>query len=128
MQIEELRDYFIKKVEEEIKQIKFNGPRKDRLQNNINFIFRYIEGEGLLIKLDDEGIMASTGSACSSTSLEPSHVLIAIGIGAADAHGSIRFSLSKYNTKEEIDYTVDKLKEKVQELRSISPLWSDENV
>ena len=128
VQIEELRDYFIKKVEEEIKQIKFNGPRKDRLQNNINFIFRYIEGEGLLIKLDDEGIMASTGSACNSNSLEPSHVLIAIGIGAADAHGSIRFSLSKYNTKEEIDYTVDKLKEKVQELRSISPLWSDENV
>jgi len=126
--IEKLRNLLIEKIEKEIPEVKLNGPRKKRLQNNVNFIFKFIEGEGLLIKLDDEGIMASTGSACSSKSLEPSHVLLALGISPVIAHGSIRFSLSKYNTEEEMDYTVKKLKEKVAELRSISPLWSDKNV
>ncbi len=121
--IAKLRDHFIERVEKEIPEIKVNGPRENRLPNNANIIFKFIEGEGLLIKLDDSGIMASTGSACSSKSLEPSHVLLALGINAGDAHGSIRFSFSKYNTIEEVDKTVDIVKEKVQELRDISPLW-----
>ena len=126
--IARLRDSLIEKIEKEIPEVKFNGSRKKRLQNNVNFIFKYIEGEALLIKLDDKGIMASTGSACSSKSLEASHVLLAIGLPPSIAHGSIRFSLSRYNTKEEIEYTIKNLKEIVAELRSISPLWSDKDV
>jgi len=125
--VAELRDKFIARVEKEIPKVTLNGLRQNRLQNNANLMFKGIEGEGLLIKLDDAGIKASTGSACSSKSLEPSHVLLALGIDAADAHGSIRFSFSKYNTSEEVDYTVGKLKEKVAELRSISPLWEGDN-
>ncbi|MBW2974815.1 cysteine desulfurase NifS [Candidatus Woesearchaeota archaeon] len=121
--MEELRDYFIEKVEKEIPEVKLNGARKKRLCNNINITFKCIEGESLLLKLDDRGIAVSTGSACSSRELKPSHVLIAIGVPPAMAHGSIRFSLSRFTTKEELDYTVKNLKEVVAELRKISPLW-----
>jgi len=122
-EIQKLRDYFIEKVEKEIPETKLNGSRTERLCNNINITFKYIEGEALLIKLDDKGIAVSTGSACSSKELTPSHVLTAIGLDPAVAHGSIRFTLSKYTTKEELDYTIKHLKEAVEELRNISPLW-----
>jgi cysteine desulfurase len=122
----ELRDYFIDKIEKEVPEVKLNGSRDKRLCNNVNIIFRYIEGEALLIKLDDRGIAVSTGSACSSRELKPSHVLTAMGIPAAVAHGSIRFTLSRFTTKEELDYTFKNVKEVVKELRKISPLWKGE--
>lgn len=122
-EMEKLRDYFIEKVEKEIPEVKLNGSRKERLCNNINIIFKYIEGEALLLRLDDQGIAVSTGSACSSRELKPSHVLTAIGVPPAMAHGSIRFTLSRFTTKEELDYTIKHLKEVVQELRNLSPLW-----
>ncbi len=107
----------------EIDDTILNGPEgKDRLPNNSNISFKFVEGESLLLHLDSKGIAASTGSACSSKSLEPSHVLTAIGLPAEIAHGSIRLSLSKYNTKEEIDYTVEAMKEAVENLRKISPM------
>ncbi len=121
--MEKLRDYFIERTLKEIPETKLNGPKKERLCNNINITFKYIEGEALLIKLDDKGIAVSTGSACSSRELKPSHVLTAIGLHPAMAHGSIRFTLSKFTTKEELDYTIKNVKEVVAELRSISPLW-----
>ncbi|HZX45470.1 MAG TPA: cysteine desulfurase family protein [Candidatus Nanoarchaeia archaeon] len=121
--MEKLRDNFINQVEKEIPEVKLNGPRRMRLCNNANIIFKFIEGEGMLIKLDDRGIAVSTGSACSSRDLTPSHVLTAIGVPHALAHGSIRFTLSRFTTKEELDYTVDNLKVMVKELREISPLW-----
>ncbi len=121
--MEKLRDYFIEKIEKEIPEVKLNGSRKERLCNNVNITFKYIEGEALLLRLDDKGIAVSTGSACSSRELKPSHVLIAIGLHPAMAHGSIRFTLSRFTTKEEVDYTIKHLKEVVAELRSISPLW-----
>ncbi len=118
-----LRDYFIERVEKEIPEVKLNGPRDRRLCNNINFVFKYIEGESLLLKLNDKGIAVSTGSACSSRELKPSHVLIAIGLHPSVAHGSIRFTLSRFTTKEELDYTIETLKSAVRELRELSPLW-----
>jgi len=121
--MEKLRDYFIQRVEKEIPEIKLNGPRKNRLCNNASMTFKYIEGEALLMKLDDKGIAVSTGSACSSKDLRPSHVLTAIGLPPAISHGTIRFTLSRYTTKQELDYTLKNLKQAVQELRSISPLW-----
>jgi cysteine desulfurase len=121
--IEELRDYFISRLEKEIPEVKLNGSRKKRLCNNANITFRFIEGEALLIKLDDKGIASSTGSACSSRELKPSHVLTAIGVPPQEAHGSIRFTLSRFTTKEELDYTVNTIQEVVAELRKISPLW-----
>ncbi len=121
--MEKLRDYFIEKVEKEIPEVKLNGSRKQRLCNNINIIFKYIEGEALLLRLDDKGIAVSTGSACSSRELKPSHVLTATGVPPAMAHGSIRFTLSKFTTKEELDYTIKNVKEVVAELRKLSPLW-----
>jgi|APSaa5957512622_1039677.scaffolds.fasta_scaffold00014_28 cysteine desulfurase len=120
--VKELRDYFIKKVESEMEEVKLNGSRSNRLCNNANFSFKYVEGESLLMSLDLEGIAVSTGSACSSRSLKPSHVLMALGMGAEQAHGSIRFTFSKFNTKEEVDKTVDVLKKIVERLRKISPL------
>ncbi len=121
--IQELRNYFIERIEKEIPEVKLNGSRKQRLCNNINIIFKYIEGEALLLRLDDKGIAVSTGSACSSRELKPSHVLTAIGVPPAMAHGSIRFTLSKFTTKEELDYTIKYLKESVEDLRKLSPLW-----
>ena len=119
----ELRDYLIQNVEKDIPEIKLNGSRDKRLCSNANITFKYIEGEALLLKLDDKGIAVSTGSACSSKELRPSHVLTAIGLHPAIAHGSIRFTLSKYTTKDEIDYTLKNLKKAVIDLRNVSPLW-----
>lgn len=120
-----LRDYLIKRVEEEIPYARLNGDRKKRLPNNVNFCFRFIEGESLLIKLDMEGICASSGSACTSGSLDPSHVLLAIGLPHEIAHGSLRLTLGADTTKEKIDRTVDTLKGIVAYLRDLSPLYED---
>lgn len=121
----ELRDYMIGRIENEIPYAKLNGHRTDRLPNNVNFSFRFVEGESLLIMLDMKGICASSGSACTSGSLDPSHVLLAIGLPHEIAHGSLRLTLSEETTKEEIDYVVDSLKEIVDKLRSMSPLYED---
>ena len=121
----ELRDYLIERVLSEIPYTRLNGHRTDRLPNNANFCFRFIEGESLLILLDQNGICARSGSACTSGSLDPSHVLLAIGLPHEIAHGSLRLTLSDSTTKEEIDYTVDKLKEIIDRLRGMSPLYED---
>ncbi len=121
----ELRDYMIARIEEEIPHCRLNGDRTKRLANNVNFSFRFIEGESLLIMLDMKGICASSGSACTSGSLDPSHVLLAIGLPHEIAHGSLRMTLGEDTTKEDIDYTVDCLKEIVAHLRSMSPLYED---
>lgn len=121
----ELRDHLIERVLKEIPYSRLNGERTKRLPNNANFCFRYIEGESLLILLDQKGICASSGSACTSGSLDPSHVLLAIGLPHEIAHGSLRLTLSEKTTKEEIDYTVDELKTIVEKLRSMSPLYED---
>ena len=123
--MKELRDYYFERVEKEIPYIKINGDRRKRLPNNTNVSFRFIEGESLLILLDREGICGSSGSACTSGSLDPSHVLLAIGLPHEIAHGSLRLTLSEDTTKEEIDYTVEKLKQIVDRLRSMSPLYED---
>lgn len=125
--MKELRDYTIGRILNEIKNARLNGDAEKRLANNINISFDYIEGESLLMQLDDRGMAVSTGSACSSHSLEPSHVLLAIGLKPEEAHGSIRITLSRYTTKEELDYTVDCLKEAVAALRQMSPL-GEQNV
>ncbi len=122
-QIKDLRDYYVSQVIKRIPYIKVNGDMKSRLPGNSNISFRFIEGEGLLLNLDLKGICASSGSACSSGSLDPSHVLLAIGLPHEIAHGSLRISIGKYNTKEEIDYLLDNLVEIVQRLRDMSPLW-----
>lgn len=121
----ELRDYYISRVEKEIPYAKLNGDRVKRLPNNTNFCFRFIEGESMLILLDQKGICASSGSACTSGSLDPSHVLLAIGLPHEIAHGSLRVTLSEKTTKEDIDYTVDELKKIIERLRSMSPLYED---
>lgn len=121
-----LRDRFISRVLREIPYVKLNGHPKDRLPANANFSFRYIEGESLLYSLDLAGVAVSSGSACSSGSLEPSHVLLAMGVPEGLAHGSIRFSFGKDNTPEEVDYAVDRLKEIVVKLRALSPLFPKE--
>ena len=121
----ELRDYAISRIEKEIPYCRLNGDRTKRLPNNVNFSFRFIEGESLLIMLDMKGICASSGSACTSGSLDPSHVLLAIGLPHEIAHGSLRMTLDEGTTKEEIDYTVDCLKEIVEEIRRMSPLYED---
>lgn len=121
----ELRNYMIDRIEKEIPYAKLNGHRTNRLPNNVNFSFRFVEGESLLIMLDMKGICASSGSACTSGSLDPSHVLLAIGLPHEIAHGSLRLTLSEETTKEEIDYVVDSLKEIVDKLRSMSPLYED---
>jgi cysteine desulfurase len=117
-----LRDMLIDGILSSIGDVRLNGPRKKRLCNNVNMAFSFIEGESLMAYLDGEGIMVSTGSACSSKSLEPSHVLMAIGLKPEIAHGSLRMSLSKYTTKEEIEYTIGRLGAVVKKLRDISPL------
>ena len=121
----QLRDYMIERISEEIPYAKLNGDAKKRLPNNVNFSFRFIEGESLLIMLDMKGICASSGSACTSGSLDPSHVLLAIGLPHEIAHGSLRMTLSEETTKEDIDYVIDNLKDIVSKLRSMSPLYED---
>lgn len=121
----ELRDYLIGRIEAEIPYCRLNGDRTDRLPNNVNFSFRFIEGESLLIMLDMKGICASSGSACTSGSLDPSHVLLAIGLPHEIAHGSLRMTLGEDTTKEDLDDTVEALKEIVANLRSMSPLYED---
>ncbi|MBE7089615.1 MAG: cysteine desulfurase [Clostridiales bacterium] len=121
-----LRDKFINRVINEVPYVKLNGPRENRLPANADFSFEYIEGESILFSLDLAGIAVSSGSACSSGSLEPSHVLLALGLPEALAHGSIRFSFGKHNTEEEIDYAVDVLRDSVKKLREMSPLFKVE--
>ena len=121
--IKELRDYHVSQVKDKIPYIKINGDMEKRLPGNSNISFRFIEGESLLLNLDLKGICASSGSACTSGSLDPSHVLLAIGLPHEIAHGSLRISIGKYNTKEEIDYVVENLVEIVGRLREMSPLW-----
>lgn len=120
-----MRDYLIERVLKEIPYSRLNGDRKRRLPNNANFCFQYIEGESLLILLDKKGIYASSGSACTSGSQEPSHVLLAIGLPYEIAHSSLRLTLSEKTTKEEIDFTIDELKKSVDRLRSVSLLYED---
>ena len=121
----ELRDYLIEQIEKEIPYCRLNGDRNRRLPNNVNFSFRFVEGESLLIMLDMKGICASSGSACTSGSLDPSHVLLAIGLPHEIAHGSLRLTLNEENTKEEMDTTVAAIKEIVTKLRNMSPLYED---
>ena len=120
-----LRDYLMARVMEEVPYTRVNGHRTSRLPNNVNFAFQFIEGESLLILLDGKGICGSSGSACTSGSLDPSHVLLAIGLPHEIAHGSLRLTLSEENTKEEMDFVVDSIKEIVQRLRDMSPLYED---
>lgn len=122
---QELRDYMIERILKEVPYCRLNGDQKRRLPNNVNISFEFIEGESLLLMLDGYGICASSGSACTTGSLDPSHVLLAIGLPHEIAHGSLRLTLGKETTKEEIDYTVDKIKEVVSQLRSMSPLYED---
>lgn len=119
----ELRDYFIDRISAEIPYTVLNGHREDRLPNNINFCFRFVEGESVLIMLDQAGICASSGSACTSGAIDPSHVLRAIGLNDEMAHESLRLTLSYENTKEEIDTVVGELKRIVERLRGMSPAY-----
>ncbi len=119
-----LRDHFIDRVQKEISDLRLNGHPTDRLPNNVNFSFEYVEGESILMTLDLKGIAVSSGSACTSGSLDPSHVLLAMGVPVELAHGSIRFTFGRRNTLEETDYTVEVLKETLQNLRAMSPLFN----
>ena len=121
----ELRDYLIDRVLKEIPYTRLNGHRTNRLPNNANFSFQFIEGESMLIMLDMDGICGSSGSACTSGSLDPSHVLLAIGLPHEIAHGSLRLTLSEEITKEDIDFVIEKLKSIIERLRSMSPLYED---
>ena len=121
----ELRDYLMDRVLKEIPFTRVNGDRNRRLPNNVNICFQFVEGESLLIMLDMKGICGSSGSACTSGSLDPSHVLLAIGLPHEIAHGSLRLTLGADTTKEDIDYTVDAIKEIVTQLREMSPLYED---
>jgi len=120
-----LRDYLEAKILEKIPNVLVNGDRIHRLPNTVSVSFEFVEGESILLLLSDLGICASSGSACTSGSLEPSHVLRAMGVPFTAAHGSIRFSLSIYNTKEEMDYIIENLPPIIQRLRDISPFWKD---
>lgn len=120
-----VRDHLIERVLSEIPYSRLNGHRQQRLPNNASFCFRFIEGESLLIMLDQKGICASSGSACTSGSLDPSHVMLAIGLPHEIAHGSLRLTLSEETTMEDVDYVVDHLKAIVERLRSMSPLYED---
>ncbi|WP_230400107.1 cysteine desulfurase NifS [Novisyntrophococcus fermenticellae] len=121
----ELRDYMIDRILKEVPYCRLNGDSVKRLPNNVNISFQFIEGESLLIMLDMEGIAASSGSACTSGSLDPSHVLLAIGLPHEIAHGSLRLTLGEDTTKKDVDFTVDKIKGIVERLRSMSPLYED---
>ncbi len=121
----EIRDHIISRIQEEIPFVRVNGDREKRLPGNVNVCFRFVEGESLLIMLDQKGICASSGSACTSGSLDPSHVLLAIGLPHEIAHGSVRLTLSDTTTMKEADYVVDNLKVIVERMRSMSPLYDD---
>jgi cysteine desulfurase len=123
--VKALRDYLEKRILESIPNVLVNGDQVNRLPNTVSVSFEYVEGESILLMLSDLGICASSGSACTSGSLEPSHVLRAMGIPFTAAHGSIRFSLSVYNTKDEMDYIADHLPKIISRLREISPFWKD---
>ncbi len=118
-----LRDKLIKEIPSRIPQVRLNGHPSQRLPNNVNFSIKYIEGESILLSLDMLGIAASTGSACTSTSLEPSHVLLAIGLDHETAHGSLRITLGRFNRESDIDYLLEQLPLVVQKLRAMSPLY-----
>ncbi len=120
-----IRDYLIGRIESEIPYCRLNGHREKRLPGNVNFSFRFVEGESLLIMLDMKGICGSSGSACTSGALDPSHVLLAVGLPPEEAHGSVRLSLSEENTTEEADTVVEELKRIVAKLRGMSPLYED---
>lgn len=120
-----LRDRLIAGIEEKIPYCKLNGPREDRLPNNVNFSFRYIEGESLLLMLDLKGVAASSGSACTSGSLDPSHVLLAMGMPHEIAHGSLRLSLGDFNTEKDVEYILEVLPPIVERLREMSPLYEE---
>ena len=120
-----LRDHLIEKVLSEVPYSRLNGHREKRLPGNTHFCFRFVEGEALLLFMDSKGICASSGSACTSGSLDPSHVLLAIGLPHEIAHGSLRLTLNETNTMEEMDYTAASIKEVVERLRSMSPLYED---
>jgi cysteine desulfurase len=120
-----LRDMLQEGLSKKIEHIIFNGHPTERLPNTLNCAIQFIEGESLILKLDDLGICASTGSACSSASLEPSHVLMAIGLPHEIAHGSLRLSLGRDTTDEDIDYVLDVLPKAVEELRAFSPLYKE---
>ena len=115
----------IGRILKEVPYCRLNGDPVKRLPNNVNISFQFIEGESLLIMLDMEGIAASSGSACTSGSLDPSHVLLAIGLPHEIAHGSLRMTLSDETTKEDLDFTVEKIKAIVERLRNMSPLYED---
>ena len=121
----ELRDYLMNRVMAEVPYVRINGHRTGRLSNNVNFAFQFIEGESLLIMLDMDGICGSSGSACTSGSLDPSHVLLAIGLPHEIAHGSLRLTLNADNTMEEMDYVAESIKKIVEKLRGMSPLYED---
>ena len=121
----ELRDHLIDRVLAEVPYTRLNGHRTNRLPNNANFSFQFVEGESLLILLDNNGICGSSGSACTSGSLDPSHVLLAIGLPHEIAHGSLRLTLSAETTMEDIDFVVDCIKQIIERLRSMSPLYED---
>lgn len=121
----ELRDYLMERVMAEVPYTRVNGHRTNRLPNNANFSFQFVEGESLLILLDSKGICGSSGSACTSGSLDPSHVLLAIGLPHEIAHGSLRLTLSEENTKEDMDQVVEAIKAILERLRGMSPLYED---
>ncbi len=123
--VKALRDYLEQKLLEKIPNTLVNGDRQNKLPNTVSVSFEFVEGESILLLLSDLGICASSGSACTSGSLEPSHVLRAMGVPFTAAHGSIRFSLSIYNTKEEMDYIIENIPPIIQRLRNISPFWKD---
>lgn len=121
----ELRDYFIDEIKKNIEKIQINGDLEDRLPGNINVSFKFVEADNILYELDKRGIYIATGSACTTGSIESSHVLKAIGLSDVMAHSTIRISIGKYNTREEIDYTIKCLIEIVNNLRRLSPLYSE---
>ena len=120
-----VRDHFVERVMKEIPYVRFNGDMQHRVPSCANFSFEYVEGEGILMSLDIKGVAVSSGSACSSGSLDPSHVLLAMGVPVEISHGSIRFSFGKDNTMEEADYAVDVLKKTIAKLRIMSPLYNE---
>jgi len=123
--ITKMRDYLVGSVLDKIDEVRFNGHPSKRLPGNCNFSFKYIEGESIVLKLDYAGIAASSGSACSSSSLKPSHTLIAMGLSNEEAYGSLRITLGFENTKEEVDYFLEVIQKIISDLRRISPLYKN---